>query len=155
MKSKKKNPFFIAVLFFGASVVIILLVVLGIERKKREKIIVTIPIDNLSQITAYCQGLGPKKLDYRKDPEAIIQLIEMVSGEYEYVKDWSTVGMIPGGVNIIKFYYWGQSEPVTLYYADGLVAAPGLLKGHYDLYQKKTSPVSFDNFEEYLFTYGW
>ena len=137
------------------SAAIILLVVFGIERLKRAKTSVSIPKEELSQIVAYCRGLGPKKLDYREDPEAIDQLIEMVSGEYEYVKDWSTVGMIPGGVNAVYFYYWGQSEPIPLYYADGLVAVPGFLEGHFDLYQKKSSPVSFEAFEEYLFEYGW
>ena len=133
--------------------VVVLAAVLWI-RHDRQNIRVEIDGERVTYIVAYCQGLGPRRLDRREHPEMIDSLAEMLTGEYAYRETRSNYGVSGGGPYSILFYGENGQVLADVRYFGDCIAVMKNQRGKYWLYERVDGRLSLGAFETYLNTHG-
>ena len=137
----------------AAAAVLVLAAALWI-RYDRRNIRVEIDGERVAYVVAYCQGLGPRRLDRREHLEMIDGLAEMLTGEYAYRESRSNYGSSGGGPYSILFYGENGQVLADIRYFNSCIAVRQNQRGKYRLYEKNDGRLSFGEFEVYLNTHG-
>lgn len=131
---------------------IILLVVFSllVSWTKRQHISLSINTTNLSYIICYCDGMGPRRLDFKDNETVIDDLCKSISGEYNYVRWWIEPGTDGGGLSKICFFDEDGNEMNTIYYWNGYICKKSILGNAYFLYTHKEHRINFSEVEKAL-----